>query len=203
MLQIVNAATGQWRVLFATLAGTGMRCGEAFGLHVEDVDLAGGRIYIRRSVRNGQEGSLKTAKSYREVEIEPTLVEILATHLGSRTTGRVFQTVKGTPFCRSNIRRKLNQILKTLGLAPAGLHALRHGRVSYLRQRGVPEDLIRQWVGHSNLQTTSRYMHFDRDYRERVALGVGLFSGINAAQKLQFSPNSPNFGSVAASEGVA
>jgi len=41
MLQIVNAATGQWRVLFATLAGTGMRCGEAFGLHVEDVDLAG------------------------------------------------------------------------------------------------------------------------------------------------------------------
>ncbi len=40
--------------LFATLAGTGMRCGEAFGLHVQDIDLATGRIYIRRSVWNGR-----------------------------------------------------------------------------------------------------------------------------------------------------
>lgn len=38
MLQIVNAATGQWRVLFALLGGSGLRAGEAFGLHVEDLD---------------------------------------------------------------------------------------------------------------------------------------------------------------------
>lgn len=44
MRQIVNAATGVWRVLFATLAGSGMRIGEASALSVEDLDLAGGRI---------------------------------------------------------------------------------------------------------------------------------------------------------------
>lgn len=49
MLQIVNAATGQWRVLFALLGGSGLRAGEAFGLHVEDLDLAAGRIFVRRS----------------------------------------------------------------------------------------------------------------------------------------------------------
>ena len=54
MRQIVDAAPGQWKVLFATLAGTGMRCGEAFGLHVEDLDLAAGRIHIRRSVWEGR-----------------------------------------------------------------------------------------------------------------------------------------------------
>ena len=59
MLRIVDAATAQWRVLFATLASTGLRCGEAFGLHVEDLDLVTGRLYVRRSVWNGEEVSVK------------------------------------------------------------------------------------------------------------------------------------------------
>jgi integrase len=155
MLQIVNAGTGQWRVLFATLASTGLRCGEAFGLHVEDLDLKAGRIYVRRSVWNGNEVSVKTKQGYRAVNVEPGLVKMLAAHLGERKAGRVFQTRMGTPLCKSNVRRKLNQILKKLHLAPAGLHAFRHGRVSVLRENGVPGDLVKEWVGHSSLRTTS------------------------------------------------
>ena len=111
MRLIINAAVGQWRVLFATLASTGLRCGEAFGLHVEDLDLDTGRIYVRRSVWNGKEVTVKTKQGYRAVNIEPALVSMLAAHLGERKGGRVFQTRNGTPFCKSNVRRKLNQIL--------------------------------------------------------------------------------------------
>jgi integrase len=193
MLRIVNAAMGQWKVLFATLASTGLRCGEAFGLHVEDLDLTTGRIYVRRSVWNGNEVSVKTKHGYRAVNVEPGLVKILAAHLGERKAGRVFQTRIGTPFCKSNVRRKLNQILKKLHLAPAGLHAFRHGRVSVLQENGVPGDLVKEWVGHSNLRTTSRYTHFRDDFRKRVAADVGLFSQGKVAEDLQFSPNSPNF----------
>jgi integrase len=139
MRHIVNAATGQWKVLFATLASTGLRCGEAFGLHVEDLDLAAGRIYVRRSVWNGEEVSVKTKQGYRAVNIEPGLVQMLAAHLGDRKGGRVFQTCTGAPFSKSNVRR--NQILKQLNLAAAGLHAFRHGRVSVLQANGVPGDL--------------------------------------------------------------
>src|SRR5262249_91931 len=96
-----------------------------------------------------------------------------------RKTGRVFQTRTGTPFCKSNVRRKLNQILKKLKLAPAGLHAFRHGRVSLLQENGVPGDLIKEWVGHSNLRTTSRYTHFRDDFRAQVASNVGLFAKTN------------------------
>ncbi len=39
MRKIINAAEGQWHAVFATMAGTGLRCGEVFGLHVEDLDL--------------------------------------------------------------------------------------------------------------------------------------------------------------------
>jgi integrase len=138
MLQIINASTGQWKVLFATLASTGLRCGEAFGLHVEDLDLSANRICVRRSVWNGEEVSVKARRGYRRVNIEPALAEMLAAHLGDRKGGRVFHTRNGTPFSKSNVRRKLNQILKKLNLAPAGLHAFRHGRVSVLQANGVP-----------------------------------------------------------------
>jgi integrase len=193
MRQIVNAATGQWKVLFALLAATGVRCGEAFGLHVEDLDLVTGRIYVRRSVWNGQEVSVKTKQGFRAVNIEPRLVQMLISHLGERTSGRVFQTRVGTPFCKSNVRRKLNQVLKNLKLIPAGLHAFRHGRVSVLQTNGVPGDLVKEWVGHSNLRTTSRYTHFRDEFRNQVACDVALFAQSIVAEKLPVSPNSPNF----------
>jgi integrase len=203
MLQVVNAATGQWKVLFATLASTGLRCGEAFGLHVEDLDLATGRIYVRRSVWNGQEVSVKTKRGYRVVNIEPALVQMLTVHLAGRKGGRVFQTRRGTHLCKSNVRRKLNQILRALTLAPAGLHAFRHGRVSVLQANGVPGDLVKEWVGHSNLRTTSRYTHFRDDFRQQVASDLGLFSQANMAEKLPASPNSPNFTRVADARAVS
>ena len=199
MRQVVDAATGQWKVLFATLASTGMRCGEAFGLHVSDVELTAGKIVIRRSVWNGEEVSVKTRQGYRAVNIDPATVKMLSAHFGQRTSGRVFETRTGTPFCKGNVRRKLNQILKSLNLAPAGLHAFRHGRVSILQAMGVPGDLVKEWVGHSNLHTTSMYTHFQDDFRKRIACEVALFSIENMAGKLPVSPNSPNIGLLAAS----
>lgn len=181
MRQIVNAVTGQWRMLFATLASTGMRCGEAFGLHVEDLDLSGGRIFVRRSIWNGQEVTVKTKKGYRVVNIEPAVVQMLAAHLGDRKTGRVFQTRTGTPFCKSNVRRKLSQILKRLNLAHGGLHAFRHGRVSVLQMNGVPGDLVKEWVGHSSLEITSAYTHFQDAFRSQTARAVALFAQPSAA----------------------
>lgn len=110
------------------------------------------------------------------VNIEPALVEMLKQHLGGRTSGRVFQTHRGTPLSKDNVRRKLHSILRALGLKRGGLHAFRHGRVSVLQANGVPADLVKEWVGHSSLRTTSRYTHFHDDYRERVASELGLFS---------------------------
>ena len=45
-------------------------------------------------------------------------------------------------------------------------HASRHGRVSVLRQNGVPGDLINRWVGHSSLKTTSKYSRFTKEFSQ-------------------------------------
>jgi Phage integrase family len=111
----------------------------------------------------------------RTVNIEPALAEMLRQHLAGRKSGRVFQTQNGTPFSKDNVRRKLVSVLDRLGLKRGGLHAFRHGRVSVLQENGVPGDLVKEWIGHSSLRTTSRYTHMRPEFRERVAAEVGLF----------------------------
>jgi hypothetical protein len=58
---------------------------------------------------------------------------------------------------------------------------------------------VKEWVGHSNLQTTSLYTHFQDDFRQRVASGLGLFAQEKLAMGLPVSPNSPSFPQIAAS----
>ena len=98
------------------MAGIGLRCGEVFGLHVEDLDLPSYRIHVRRSVWRGQEVTVKMKRGNRTVNIEPALAEMLRQHLNGRTAGRVFQTRNGAPLSKDNVRRKLVSILDKLGL---------------------------------------------------------------------------------------
>jgi len=189
MRRIIAASRGQWHVLFATLASTGLRAGEAFGLHVEDLDLEAGTITVRRSVWNGEEVTPKTKKGYRVVNIDPALADLLREYLDGRRGGRVFQSRTGTPLSKGNARRKLHETLRPLGISRGGLHAFRHGRVSVLQTNGVPGDLTKEWVGHSSLRTTSRYTHFSDEYKRKTAQAMGL----KMEEKLPNGPHGPRF----------
>ena len=184
MRLVVNAATGQWKTLWATLAGTGMRISEAIGLHVEDVDLKAGSIVIRRSDWKGREQTPKSKRGYRAASIDPVLVGMLKAHIGKRTSGRLFCTRNGTPLGRRNANRSLYGTIKKLGIPKAGSHAFRHGRVSVLAANGVPQKLQEEWVGHSSYRITERYTHFDESYRQKMVSESALFSADG--------PNGPN-----------
>ena len=183
---IIGGADGQYRVLFALLAGTGMRIGEAAGLHIDDLDLDNCVIYVRRGVWNGRELSPKTRNAVREIDIDPGLAELLKQHVGDKKAGRVFEARNGSPISGNNVlKRVLHPLLKRLQIPKAGLHAFRHSRVTMLRKNGTPEDLQKQWIGHSSLRTTDRYSHTHQEleYRRLAASKVGL--------NLEVGPNGP------------
>jgi len=210
MVQIINAVKGQnaaetlqWRSLFACLAGTGLRCGEVFGLHVADLDLNHRKIHVRRSVYQQKEVSVKTKRGYRVVHIEAVLAELLRQHLGGRTSGRVFQTRNGTPFSKDNVRRKLHSILDDLNLERGGLHAFRHGRVSFLRKSGVADKIVQDWIGHSTLRMADLYTHFEDADRQQVADDLGALKGVSPAIPPVIAPNAPKSSEVAAKGNAA
>jgi len=177
LARIIAAAKGQYRVLFALLAATGMRIGEAAGLHVDDLDLDHLVIYVRRSVWRGQELPPKTETAERQIDIDPLLAQMLREYLGDSQRARLFEARNGAPLSDVNIRNRiLHPLLAVLGIPKAGLHAFRHARVTMLRKHGTPPDLQKQWIGHSSLRTTDRYSHTDQEleYRRQAAGRVGL-----------------------------
>jgi integrase len=191
MRRIMAAAKGAWKPLFATLSETALRCGECFGLHVDDLDFANRQLFVRRSIYKGKEVPVKSRAALRCVDITPELAEMLRRHLKGRTSGYIFQTRNGTPLSKDNVRRKLQSLLKSLGIPKGGLHSFRHGRISLLQTSGVPGDLIREWVGHADSKITSRYSHFEDAYRRAIVAQISLLQPASMETDLPIGPNGP------------
>ena len=53
---------------------------------------------------------------------------------------------------------------------PEGVHPhlFRHSRAMHLYQHGMPLELIAQWLGHANLETTLIYAHGDTEHKRRA-----------------------------------
>jgi integrase len=168
--QIVDGATGQYKVLFHLAGFTGLRSGELVGLRVEDLKLEHGVIEVRRAVWNGIEGDTKTKSGKRNVFIDSATIQLLRDFLAGRQTGRLFQSRVGTPLENRDIcRRVLKPLCEKLGIKAGGMHAFRHGRVSHMQASMMPGDFVKNQIGHSSLRITSNYTHFEhRQKREMV-----------------------------------
>ena len=102
MIQIVNAAEGQWKVLFALGGNRVTKAGEAFGLEIEDLDLAAGLIRVRRSIWNGKSGDGEDETGKRPVNVLNQLSRrCWLVTLEIERSGRVFQTRTGQHFRRA------------------------------------------------------------------------------------------------------
>lgn len=153
---IISKAEGQDRLLYAFLAGSGLRIGEAFALTVSDIK--GTVVNVRQSAWEGAMTSPKTANGRREVDLHSSLANALSAHLGARTEGLVFPSERGTPLRKSNLlRRSLHPILQEMGKRPCGFHAFRRFRAAHLDKELVPEILVHIWMGHSNKDISQRY----------------------------------------------
>ena len=96
------------------------------------MDLAAGRIYVRRSVWNGKEVTVKTRRGNRTSVSIRARCDVDGAPWRTYVRPRV-PIAEGTPFAKSNVRRKLNQIITKLGLATGGLYAFGPGKGSMLR----------------------------------------------------------------------
>jgi integrase len=81
---IISKATGPDKMLYALLASSGLRIGEAFALHVEDV--FDSVIKVKRSAWEGELCSPKILAGKREVDIHSSLASALRDHIGSRNS---------------------------------------------------------------------------------------------------------------------
>jgi integrase len=95
------------------------------------------------------------------VPIAQPLFVVLA-NLGPRDAGRVF-LYRGRPI-KTDTRHAFLIALRKAGIdAHYTWHDLRHTAASWMRQRKVPIDVIREILGHTDIKSTMRYAHIGQD----------------------------------------
>lgn len=189
MSAIVERAKGQYGVLFAFLASTGLRIGEAIGLEVgKHFSPSGETVYVRQSVWEGDIQLPKTVNAIRDVDMDPMLVEQVQKLIGKRSKGFLFQNRAGGSLHQSNtLRKHLHPVLQSVGAEKMGYHTFRRFRATHLRKNRVPEGLIRYYMGHASLSITDCY---DKSYEdiawrkgaiEHIGVGFNLPSELKSA----------------------
>jgi integrase len=157
-LDYVHETGDRFYALFHLIVFTGLRRGEACGLHWDDVDLDAKSINVRWQIAQyGWETALdtpKTVDSEGHVAIDAETVAVLRAHrtrqhrerlaVGAawQKTGLVFTTLGGGRLHPANITGYFQRLGERAGLPPIRLHDLRHGAATMALAAGVPMKVI-------------------------------------------------------------
>jgi integrase len=173
------------RVFVATLASTGLRLGEMLALKIGSDpadqescwDVGAQMIRIRKSVWRGKLQAPKTYSAVRDIDISEPVNDMLKKFADGRKPGAfLFATKTGQPLSPKYIR---TYILEPLQIP--GAHSLRRLRVSYLREVGCNESILKAWLGHSaGSDVTNKYdksadnIAARKTWAERCGTGLDL-----------------------------
>jgi integrase len=200
---IKNSRTNQERLLYGLLAGSGLRVSEALAVHTGGAgdqttwDSDSSTISVKSSVYRGREHNrVKTLAAIRTVDLDSRLNDLIAKFVAENNiqTGQyLFQARNGGPM---NLKTATDR-LKKHGVK--GFHAFRRYRITWLREVGCPEDILKYWVGHSgSASITDRYSKLSENIelrRKFAGLGFELPTfnpGAPPPRKLK-PPNLPKF----------
>lgn len=201
---LVDAAPDRYRALVVTVAGTGLRQGEAFGLQVRDVDFLRRVVRVERQVQPGAGGPvigpLKNRSAYRSIPVGATVVDELAAHLKAWPAAGeqfVFRTPAGTACSRTAFNARVWTPLRAAaGLPGVGMHDLRHFYASALIRAGLNVRVVSERLGHANAaMTLNVYSHLWPDDEDRTRSAIDdLFRSVDLAVSQRLVPQACHSG---------
>ncbi|MBQ6171739.1 MAG: site-specific integrase [Clostridia bacterium] len=176
----------------------GLRRSEVLGLKWSAIDFTDKKIAIRHKVLE-ESGEIhgydvmKTKSSYRTLPLIPVVEEALRNQIRCREEmKKAFRKGYCTDFdeyiCTDALGRLYRPdyvsehfalLLKKNGLRHIRFHELRHSCASLLLAKKVPMKMIQEWLGHSDISTTSNiYSHLDAESKLESAdiIGAALSS---------------------------
>jgi integrase/recombinase XerD len=152
VLRLLDAADKiRDRVLFETAYALGLRVSELVHLQVTDIDSS--RMVVQ--VRQGKGGK------YRLVPLSPRLLSELRRYwLQGRPRPWLFPGPSTRALHATTVQRLLPPLVAKAGLSKQVTpHTLRHSYAPHLLEAGVDVVTLQRLLGHSSLQSTTRYLH--------------------------------------------
>lgn len=144
---------------------------------------------------------VKTETGYRELEISPALVEILTKHKQQQwaikkelkgiveeaenkvveinkqkkdpqSEDQVFCWPDGRWYTPDHFYRHLQRLLKNNGFEKLSVHGLRHTYATSAVALGIDISVLGKNLGHTDIGTTSIYLHSDREREKAAAIKI-------------------------------
>ena len=142
------------RLIIETIYQTGLRRTEVASLETQQVDLAAMSL---RVVGKGRKERIVPFGEALKEQMKDYLT------LKERKVGQsryFFVTLKCRPLSGADVYQVVHKALDVVpGLPRRGAHTLRHSFATEMLNAGAPITSIKELLGHSNLETTTRYTH--------------------------------------------
>ncbi len=158
------------------LATTGLRRGEALGLHWSDVDLDSGRARITHTLGaigwQVVAGQPKTSAGRRPIALDPITVGVLRDHRKGMLEQRllvgagfvdqdfVFSEPDGSPLHPERVYQAFKRRVRKHAFPYLSPHGLRHTWATIALANGVHPRVVQERLGHAHISVTLQtYSH--------------------------------------------
>lgn len=171
LIQYLEKAPMQYRVMVMLLLYSGMRRGELCGLEWKDIDFDKKIIDIRRSSQYLPKIGVftkepKNKSSIRAFKLPDSVFDMLKAYKSFQTaerlklanlwvgSDRLFTNWNGKPLNPDVLTRWFHDFIKKTDLPDIHIHSLRHTNATLLISEGVNITLVADMLGHSKPTTT-------------------------------------------------
>jgi len=166
------------RGLLLTFILTGRRRAEVIGLTAGDISLEGETAFYRYRGKGGKRGRRELPRPAYEA-LRATLGDAGLSLADMDPSASLWQAAAGTRgVTGSTFYARFRRYLRAAGLAPSGLHVLRHTAAKLRRDAGASIEAVSSFLDHSSLAVTSVYLRrlegeSDRTWPD-VAVAIGV-----------------------------
>ena len=188
----------EWLSFFRLLAFTGMRKGECLALTWNDIDLTNQTVTVNKTLAVGMSSKQivqtpKTLESYRTITLDDNTVSWLKKwkieqakallkfgHNAMSENQLVYcQCSKNKMYCLGKPATMLKQVCNKHNFKIINIHGFRHTHASLLFESGATMEVVRDRLGHTDIQTTVNiYTHVTQKSRDKTAQNFANYMGI-------------------------
>lgn len=188
----------EWLSFFRLLAFTGMRKGECLALTWNDIDLTNQTVTVNKTLAVGLNSKQivqtpKTLESYRTITLDDNTVSWLKKwkieqakallkfgHNAMSENQLVYcQCSKNKMYCLGKPATMLKQVCNKHNFKIINIHGFRHTHASLLFESGATMEVVRDRLGHTDIQTTVNiYTHVTQKSRDKTAQNFANYMGI-------------------------
>ncbi|WP_404407646.1 tyrosine-type recombinase/integrase [Jeotgalibacillus malaysiensis] len=176
--------------IFSFIAYTGLRLGETIALKWDDLDFENNTVKVTKQIYNPTNNqhkykilTPKTRHSIRTLEVDESIMQLLKKHklfqyeqkflIGQdyHDLNFVFARANGLPEVPKQINNRIARLMRLSGIEKkVSTHGLRHTHTSLLVEAGHDLIMIRDRLGHKDLETTvTIYTHITKSLKVKAS----------------------------------